>query len=84
MLYKLSKSVVQGFTTNMSGSDQERVETYKDVVASLLALILAIVIIGFVGKFLWNATMPELFSFAKPVKSCWQIIGLMILVSLFR
>jgi len=57
---------------------------YKDVVASILAMILAIFIIAFVGKFVWNETMPSLFTFARPVQSCWQIIGLLILFSLFR
>jgi len=57
---------------------------YKDIVASILSLILAIFIIAFVGKYVWNSTMPQLFSFARPVQSCWQIIGLLILLSLFR
>jgi len=59
-------------------------ESYKNVIASLLSIVIAFVIIGFVGKYLWNITMPELFSFARPVQSAWQVIGLMILLSLFR
>ena len=57
---------------------------YKDMVASLLALIIGIFIIAFIGKYVWNAVMPQLFTFARPVHSCWEIIGLLILVSLFR
>jgi hypothetical protein len=33
-----------------------------------------------VGKFLWNTTVAELFTFARPVQSVWQIIGLMSLM----
>jgi len=62
----------------------ERKDSYKNVIASILSLIIAIVIIGFVGKYLWNITMPELFTFARPVQSAWQVIGFMILLSLFR
>lgn len=57
---------------------------YKDLVASILAFILAIFIIAFIGKHVWNSVMPQLFTIARPVQSCWQIIGLLILVSLFR
>ena len=57
---------------------------YKDLVASILAFILAIFIIAFIGKTVWNSVMPQLFTVVRPVQSCWQIIGLLILVSLFR
>jgi ABC-type antimicrobial peptide transport system permease subunit len=57
---------------------------YKDLVASILSLVLAILIVAFVGKYLWNTTVAELFTFARPVRSVWQIIGLMIFLSLMR
>jgi ABC-type antimicrobial peptide transport system permease subunit len=81
MLGSVCKAGVEAMT-DMSGSNRR--EAYKDVIASVLSLILAIVIIAFVGKFLWNETVAELFTFARPVRSVWQIIGLMILISLFR
>jgi len=57
---------------------------YKDVVASILALVLSLMIIAFVGKYLWNTTVAELFTFARPVQSVWQIIGLIIFISLVK
>jgi len=81
MLQSLSYACVESMT-DVSGTMTR--EKYKDAVASLLALVLAIVIIAVVGKFLWNMTMPELFTFARPVQSCWQIIGLILLLSLLR
>jgi hypothetical protein len=57
---------------------------YKDLVASILAFLLAIFIIAFIGKHIWNMVMPQLFTIARPVQNCWQIIGLLILVSIFR
>lgn len=59
-------------------------EVYADSVAVLLAFVLAFVILAFVGKLLWNNVVVDLFSFAKPARSFWQIIGLMIFVSLIR
>ena len=59
-------------------------EVYADSVAVLLAFTLAFVILAFVGKLLWNNVIVDLFSFAKPARSFWQIIGLMIFINLVR
>ena len=66
----------------MSGSG--RYQMYKELVASILALVLSITIVAFVGKFLWNTTVAELFTIVRPVRSAWQIIGLMLLMALLR
>jgi|LauGreDrversion4_2_1035121.scaffolds.fasta_scaffold511499_2 hypothetical protein len=70
--------------TDMPGSSSNRHESYKSVVAAILSLVIAIVVISFVGKYLWNVSVAELFTFARPVQSVWQIIALMLLMSLFR
>ena len=70
-----------GCMSDMSGSKKDM---YKDVVASILALVLSLLIIAFVGKYLWNSTVAELFTFARPVHSVWQIIGLIIFISLVK
>ena len=62
----------------------ERQMKYKELIAAILAFIIAIFIIAFIGKHVWNSVMPQLFTIVRPVQSCWQIIGLLILVSLFR
>lgn len=68
--------------TDMSGAG--RYQMYKELVASILALVLSITIVAFVGKFLWNTTVAELFTVVRPVRSAWQIIGLMLLMALLR
>jgi len=70
--------------TDMYGSSSHRQETYKSLVASLLAFVIAILVLSFVGKYLWNSSVAELFTFARPVQSVWQIIALMLLMSIFR
>lgn len=59
-------------------------EVYADTVAVLLAFFIAFFILAFVGKLLWNNVVVDLFSFAKPARSFWQIIGLMIFLNLIR
>ena len=66
--------------TDMSGSNRRGI--YKEVIAQIIALIIAITIIAFVGKWLWNNSVAELFTFARPVRSVWQIIALMFFVGI--
>ena len=83
MLFELCRAGVEGMT-DMSGSTSGRREVYKDVIASILSLIIAILIVAFVGKWLWNNSIAELFTFARPVRSVWQIIALMLFIALVK
>ena len=83
MLKDLCRAGVEGMT-DMSGSTAGRREIYKDLIASILSFIVAILIVAFVGKWLWNTTVAELFTFVRPVRSVWQIIGLMLFISLVK
>ena len=79
MIASACKAAVEGF---VSGSADARRDAYVLLVSNILAYIIAIVLLGFVGKLLWNGVVVDLFSFAKPAKSFWQVIGLMIFISL--
>jgi len=70
--------------TDMSGSDSKRRDLYMELVSSILAFLIAVAIISLVGKWIWNNVIIDLFSIAKPAKSIWQILGLMIFLSLIR
>jgi hypothetical protein len=83
MLRELCRAGVEGMT-DMSGSRAGRMEIYKELTAQILALVIAILIIAFIGKWLWNNSVVELFSFARPARSVWQIIALMLFWSLIR
>lgn len=83
MLKEACYAMVDGFT-DLSGPESRRREMYVSLVASLLAFVIALVVVGFFGKMLWNGVMIELFTFAKPVRSVWQIIGLMVFLALIR
>jgi hypothetical protein len=75
------RAAVEGFADTAPNVKRE---VYADSVAVLLAFTLAFIILAFVGKLLWNNVVVELFSIAKPAKSFWQIIGLMLFINLVR
>ena len=75
-----AKATVEGFV-GLQSSEARR-DAYVDFSAQLLAFVVALVIIGFVGTYLWNNIVVDLFTFARPARNFWQIIGLMIFVAL--
>jgi hypothetical protein len=79
-LSSLTKAAIEGFSGN--SDSKERRNAYVEFVSFLLAFLFAMVLLGFVGKMLWNSVVVELFSIAKPAKSVWHIIGLMIFLTL--
>jgi hypothetical protein len=79
-LSSLTKAAIEGFSGN--SDSKERRNAYVEFLSYLLAFLFAMVLLGFVGKMLWNSVVVELFSIAKPAKSVWHIIGLMIFLTL--
>lgn len=82
VLGQATKAVVEG----MSGSPEaeKRKQTYVDLIAVLIAFVITLVILAFIGQLLWNNVVVDLISVAKPAKSVWQVLGLFIFVSLLR
>lgn len=74
------KAGIEGFVG--SPSSEHRRDAYVDFAAMFTAYIISIVILAFVGKYLWNNIVCDLVSFAKPARNVWQILGLMIFISL--
>ncbi|NBO70353.1 MAG: hypothetical protein EBU66_11900 [Bacteroidetes bacterium] len=82
ILSAASKATMDGFV-GMSSSERKR-DAYVEFLANMLAFVIALVLLSLIGKYIWNNVIVDLFSFAKPAKSFWQIIGLMIFVALVR
>ena len=80
MIGTCTPAVVEAMTPNAT-SDSRR-ESYAAVTASLLASILAVVLIAFAGQWLWNTVIVELFTFARPSHSVWMLVGLKLFVAL--
>lgn len=79
MLRNAANAAVEGF---LNGNVDQKRQAYADFVAAVLAYILAILLIALIGKYLWNGIVVDLVSIAKPAKSFWQILGLMIFISI--
>lgn len=83
LLTSAARAAVEGFTST-SQDPVKRKDIYTELLAILFAFVVSLIILGFVGQLLWNNVVLELFTFAKPARSVWQILGLMIFVSLLR
>lgn len=83
LLSSAARAAVEGFTST-NQDPAKRKDIYAELLAILLAFVVSLVILGFVGQLLWNNVVMDLFTFVKPVRSVWQIIGLMIFLSLIR
>ncbi len=83
LLSSAARAAVEGFTST-NQDPAKRKDIYTELLAVLLAFVVSLVILGFVGQLLWNNVVMDLFTFVKPVRSVWQIIGLMIFLSLIR
>ena len=83
LLTSAALAAVEGFTSTNQDPVKKK-DIYMQLLAVLLAFVVSLVILGFVGQLLWNNVVMDLFAFAKPARSVWQIIGLMIFISLIR
>jgi len=76
------RAAVEGFT-NPSGAESHRQDPiYADAIAIILTFTISILIVSLVGLWLWNFSVVPLFEFARPAKSVFQILGLMVFLSL--
>jgi hypothetical protein len=57
---------------------------YLEIISGILGFLIGVLILSLVGKWLWNNVIIDLFTIAKPVRSIWQILGLMIFLALIR
>jgi len=74
------RATVEGFA-GLTNSDSRK-DAYVEFASALIAYLVAIVIMAFVGKWLWNYAVVDLISVARPAKSIWQLVALMLLISL--
>lgn len=76
------RALVEGFT-NPNGSASHRQDPiYAEAIAVILTFFITILIVSFFGLWLWNFSVVPLFEFARPAKSIFQILGLMVFLAL--
>jgi hypothetical protein len=78
------RAAVEGFT-NPSGAESNRQEpVYAEAISVILAFTISILLVSLVGLWLWNFSVVPLFEFARPAKSVFQILGLMVFLALIH
>jgi len=76
------RALLEGFT-NPSGSEVHRqAPIYAEAIAAILTFFISVLIVSFIGQWLWNYSVVPLFEFARPAKSIFQILGLMVFLAL--
>ncbi len=81
LLFNSTRALVEGLSPNASDPVTSR-NSYAEFLAAMLAFAVTIVLIAFLGKWLWNEVVCDLISIAKPAKSMWQVLGLFIFLGL--
>jgi type IV secretory pathway TrbD component len=84
LLNSCTGAVVEGFM-NPSGAEVYRpMPVYADAIAAVLGFVLSVIIVSFIGLWLWNYSVVPLFEFARPARSVFQILGLMVFIALIH
>jgi hypothetical protein len=76
------RAMVEGFTNPGGTEAYKPPPAYAEAMAAILAFVISATIVALVGLLLWNYSVVPLFEFARPAKSVFQILGLMIFLSL--
>ena len=80
LLENIVRPSLEGFVNPEDSALAKR--GYTEMVAVIIAFVLALIILSFVGKLLWNGVIVELFTCVRPAKNVLQILGLFIFLSL--
>ena len=78
------RAMVEGFTNPGGAEAYKQSSVYTDALATVLAFFISIIIVSLIGLWLWNYSVVPLFEFARPAKSIFQILGLMVFLSLIH
>ena len=79
---KACEAFVSGVTSKPGSENVQDRASWMSLVASIVAFIIVLVILAFIGKYLWNNSLVPLVSVARPATSAMQILGLYILTGL--
>ena len=74
------RAAVEGYTNPGGTEAYKPPPAYAEAIASILAFIISLIIVSLIGLWLWNFSVVPLFEFARPAKSVFEILGLMILM----
>jgi hypothetical protein len=76
------RAVLEGFTNPSGAASHRQDPIYAEAMAVILTFFISALIVSFVGLWLWNFSVVPLFEFARPAKSVFHILGLMVFLAL--
>ena len=76
------RAVLEGFTNPSGAASHRQDPIYAEAMAVILTFFISALIVSLVGLWLWNFSVVPLFEFARPAKSVFHILGLMIFLAL--
>lgn len=76
------RSAVEGYTNPGGAEAYKPPPAYAEAIAAILAFLIALTLVSLVGLWLWNYSVVPLFEFARPAKSVFQILGLMLFLAI--
>jgi len=78
------RAAVEGYTNPGGTESYKPPPAYAEAIAAILAFTFTVILVSLIGLWLWNYSVVPLFEFARPAKSVFQILGLMLFVSLIH
>lgn len=76
------RAAVEGYTNPGGTEAYKPPPAYAEAIAAVLAFVFSLILVSLIGLWLWNFSVVPLFEFARPAKSVFQILGLMIFLSI--
>ncbi len=76
------RAMVEGYTNPGGAEAYKPPPAYAEALAALFGFTLAVLLLSFIGMWLWNYSVVPLFEFARPAKSIFQILGLVLFITL--
>jgi len=76
------RAAVEGYTNPGGAEAYKAPPAYAEAIASILAFLIAVILVSLIGLWLWNFSVVPLFEFARPAKSVFQILGLMLFLGI--
>jgi hypothetical protein len=76
------RALVEGYTNPGGTEAYKPPPAYAEAIAVILAFIVSVILVSLVGLWLWNFSVVPLFEFARPAKSVFQILGLMLFLAI--
>ena len=82
VMSNVMRAAVEGYTNPGGAEAYKPPPAYAEAIASILAFLIAVILVSLVGLWLWNFSVVPLFEFARPAKSVFQILGLMLFLGI--